>query len=191
MTGRTHDVCAITALNIAFLLLPVPKMSIGTAFLAFVGATLGGIIPDLDQHTSDSWDRLPAGSILSKLFYRVFGGHRSISHSILGVVLISIVVKFILQFLSTFMTFTIDVVWGAVIIGMVSHLIADTFTTDGVPWLLPIKKRFGFPPMKMFRVKTGGTLEGIIIYPGLLLLNLYLLITHYEAYRLFVLSLGK
>jgi inner membrane protein len=191
MTGRTHDLCAITALNIAFLVLPVPKMTIGTAFLAFVGATLGGIIPDLDQHTSDSWDRLPAGSIISKLFYRVFGGHRSISHSILGVFLISIVVRFILQFLKTFMTFNVDIVWAAVVIGILSHLIADTCTTEGVPWLLPLKTKFGFPPMKMFRVKTGGALESIIVYPGLLILNLYLIITRYEAYKIFMVSLGK
>lgn len=191
MTGRTHDLAAITALNIAFLAIPPPPMTVGTAVLAFIGATIGGIIPDLDQHTSDSWDRLPAGSVLSKLFYRIFGGHRSISHSLLGVFLISIVANYVLQFLRTFMTFEIEIVWVAIVIGIFSHLVMDTFTTDGVPWFLPVKTKFGFPPMKMFRVKTSGAMETFIVYPGLLILNLYLIITRYEAYRVFFLALGR
>jgi len=47
-------------------------------------------------------------------------------------------------------------------VGMISHLIMDTLTKEGVPWLLPIPIKFGIPPLKRFRVTTGHLAEKII-----------------------------
>ena len=55
--------------------------------------------------------------------------------------------------------------------GFVSHLIMDTFTKEGVPWLFPIPIRFGIPPFSFLRLKTGGMLEKTFVFPGLILLN--------------------
>lgn len=50
-------------------------------------------------------------------------------------------------------------------IGMASHLVMDTFTKEGVPWLLPIPVKFGIPPLKRFRITTGKWGESFIIIP--------------------------
>ena len=66
------------------------------------------------------------------------------------------------------------IVWWAFMIGFVSHLVMDTFTREGVPWLLPIPMKFGIPPMKMFRVVTGGFVERFIVFPALIILTIYI-----------------
>jgi membrane-bound metal-dependent hydrolase YbcI (DUF457 family) len=54
-----------------------------------------------------------------------------------------------------------DLVWWAFMIGMFSHLVMDSFTKEGVPWLLPIPIKFGFPPLKRLRVTTGKLGEAV------------------------------
>jgi len=190
MTGRTHDLCAFTALNIVVATMPLPPLTIGTAFAAVVGALIGGIIPDLDQHTSDAWDHLPGGSIYAKILSPFMGGHRSLSHSLLGLAISGGVIYVIIQLLSTFMIIDVGVVWAATMIGQLSHLVSDTFTTAGVPWFLPIKTKFGIPPMKFLRVKVGGFRENIVIYPGLILFNTYLIAAYYPTYQALFLQLS-
>jgi hypothetical protein len=56
----------------------------------------------------------------------------------------------------------------------------DTFTKEGVPWLLPIPIKFGFPPIKDLRVTTGHAVESFIIFPGLALLDVGWIATHYN-----------
>ncbi|MBI4096947.1 MAG: hypothetical protein HY428_00835 [Candidatus Levybacteria bacterium] len=55
----------------------------------------------------------------------------------------------------------------------------DTFTQEGVPWLFPIPFRFGIPPLKFLRIKTGGIVEKSFVFPGLLLINVYLVYANY------------
>ena len=74
----------------------------------------------------------------------------------------------------------IGLVWWAFIIGMLSHLVMDSFTKEGVPWLLPIPGRFGFPPNKGWRITTGGPVESFVIFPGLLLVDVWLVVSHYS-----------
>lgn len=64
-------------------------------------------------------------------------------------------------------------------IGMVSHLVMDTFTKEGVPWLLPIPIKFGLPPVKAFRVTTGKFVEHWFIFPGLIAVDAWLVASHY------------
>ena len=75
-----------------------------------------------------------------------------------------------------------DIVWWAFMIGFVSHLVMDTFTKEGVPWLFPIPIRFGIPPFSFLRVKTGGMLEKSFIFPGLILLNFYIYYANYGKF---------
>jgi membrane-bound metal-dependent hydrolase YbcI (DUF457 family) len=55
-------------------------------------------------------------------------------------------------------------------IGVVSHLFMDTFTKEGVPWLLPIPVKLGVPPVKRLRVTTGKWTETLIALPLLLVI---------------------
>lgn len=64
-------------------------------------------------------------------------------------------------------------------IGYLSHLLTDSLTTEGVPWFFPIPIRLGFPPFKSLRLKTGGLIEKVLIFPGLVILNAYLFYSYY------------
>src|SRR5262249_44660035 len=74
----------------------------------------------------------------------------------------------------------IGLVWGAFMIGMLSHLVMDTFTKEGVPWLLPIPVKFGLPPLKKLRITTGKTVENLMVFPGLLVFNAWLCFANYH-----------
>lgn len=179
MTGRTHDLVAFTALNIAVLIHPLQEMTLATAFVAFSANMIGGLAPDIDQPTSSLWRRIRAGTILGKFISPMLGGHRYISHSLIGIFLFGFVLEHLLALLNSILLVDMDVVWWAFMIGFVSHLVADTFTKEGVPWLFPIPIRFGIPPIKAFRFKTAGIVEKSFVFPGLLLLNAYLVYTNY------------
>jgi inner membrane protein len=84
-----------------------------------------------------------------------------------------------------------NIVWFAFIVGFVSHLIMDTLTTEGVPWLFPLPFHIGFPPFREFRVVTGGLVEKVIITALLLFINGYLFYNFYPIYLHFLKTLIK
>jgi membrane-bound metal-dependent hydrolase YbcI (DUF457 family) len=77
---------------------------------------------------------------------------------------------------------TIDsqVVWIAFMIGLISHLVMDMFTKEGVPWLLPVPIKFGLPPLRQLRITTGKASETFVVLPGLIGINFLLYSTHYN-----------
>src|SRR6266542_3471304 len=88
MKARTHDVAAATALLGVFVLLPEPPtLTLATVILAFIANQIGGIAPDIDQPTAPFWRNLPIGGIFGKIIAKMLGGHRFLSHSIVGLVL--------------------------------------------------------------------------------------------------------
>lgn len=182
MTSRTHDLAAFTALGLVVLSMPLQKMTLGTGLFAIAANLIGGIAPDIDQPTAPFWRNLPIGGIFGKVFDKVLlGGHRFISHSIAGMVLFGIGWYYLLQFLKpSIPKINTDIVWWAFIIGYLSHLIMDTITREGVPWLLPIPIKIGIPPIKELRIQTGGLIENFIVFPLLLLFNGYLYYTQYS-----------
>ena len=183
MTGRTHDLAAFTALNLLMVQGPPFEISLSTAILAFSANMIGGLTPDIDQPTADLWRRLPAGTVIGKILSPILGGHRFISHSICGVILFGALSRFILDKASSVVLVDMDLVWYSFMIGFISHLIMDTFTKEGVPWLFPIPIRFGIPPLKVLRVSTGKIAERTFIFPGLLLANAYI---YYKNYSFFI-----
>ncbi len=182
MTGRTHDLAAFTALNYIVVTNPISQMSLPTVLVAFGANMIGGLAPDLDQTTSKIWNSVPAGSVFGRLITPLLGGHRFISHSILGIFLFGYVANIILGKLGSILLVDMVPVWWAFMIGFISHLVMDTLTRDGVPWLFPIPIRFGIPPLRFFRIRTGGLLEKTFIFPVLLIANVYLLYTFYPKY---------
>jgi inner membrane protein len=182
MTGRTHDLAAFTALNLIIVTQALPNLSLGTALVAFSANMVGGLAPDLDQPTTDFWHKLRAGGILGKLISPLLGGHRYISHSIAGMLIFGFIAYWILNFAKSFLIVDTNLVWWSFMIGYVSHLIMDSFTKEGVPWLFPLPFRLGFPPLAFLRLKTGGLIEKSLIFPGLLLLNIYLIYQNYSHF---------
>lgn len=187
MTARTHDLAAVTALGLAVLMLPQSSVSVATVLVAVLANQIGGIAPDIDQPTAPLWRNLPEGHVMGKVFDKVIGGHRFLSHSLIGLALFALLARALLQFLHPLMPHVdIVVVWFAFLIGILSHLVMDTLTKEGVPWLLPIPIKFGFPPIKGLRVTTGKHIETLIIFPALLVLDIWLCSTHYNSIVAFV-----
>lgn len=182
MTGRTHDLAAFTALNYIVATFPLMHLSLGTVFFAFSANMIGGLTPDIDQPTADLWHKLPAGGLYSRLFTPFLGGHRYISHSFVGILLFGFLSKYILQLASRVILVNMDIVWLSFMIGYISHLIMDTFTREGVPWLFPIPIKFGFPPFAALRVKTGGFVEKFGVFPLLLIANAAIIYIYYGKY---------
>ncbi|HUC20639.1 MAG TPA: metal-dependent hydrolase [Candidatus Polarisedimenticolaceae bacterium] len=180
MTARTHDLAAVTALGIVFLSMPSRTLTLATAIVAIFANLIGGIAPDIDQPTAPFWRNLPVGKYGGKIIGKMLGGHRFISHSILGLALFGYVFYLLLVFFHPVMGgVDIGLVWWAFIIGLVSHLIMDSFTEEGVPLLLPIPVKLGFPPVRRWRIVTGKWFESWVIFPLLLAFNAWFCFQHY------------
>ncbi|MBW4062037.1 metal-dependent hydrolase [Candidatus Saccharibacteria bacterium] len=181
MTGRTHDLAALTALGAVVMVVPQHPVTLGTVLVALVANQLGGIAPDIDEPTAPLWRNLPVGTFFGKIIGKMLGGHRFLTHSIVGAALFGWLLHVLLGLLGPIMH-TVDphLVWWAFMIGLISHLIMDTFTKEGVPWLLPIPIKFGLPPVRAWRVTTGQGVESFIIFPGLALIDIWWGVAHYD-----------
>lgn len=181
MTARTHDLAAFTALSVIYILIPTQPMPVSTMILAIFANLIGGITPDIDQPTAPIWHNLPVGKYIGKLFDKMLGGHRFLTHSILGVALFGFLVRLLLQFIHPLIPhINIGYVWWAFMIGMISHLVMDSFTKEGVPLFLPIPIKIGIPPIKSWRITTGHWVETFVIFPALLLFLGWFLANHYH-----------
>ncbi|PIY79408.1 MAG: hypothetical protein COY81_02740 [Candidatus Pacebacteria bacterium CG_4_10_14_0_8_um_filter_43_12] len=183
MTGRTHDLAAFAGLVIAFLYAPIlPALSLSTVIVAFGANFLGALFPDIDQPTSDFWDNFRLGPFVAKVIVPALGGHRHISHSLAGVVLIGVLFRLGLNLALKYVLIDInsEIVWNAFMIGVVSHLVMDLPTKEGVPLLWPFDWKFGLPPWKALRITSGKFVEKFIVFPGLLMLTGYLLFVNQE-----------
>ena len=163
MTARTHDLAAATAFLMVVSVQSVRTVTLVTALLAVLANQIGGIAPDIDQPTAPLWRNLPVGKFLGKGVDKLLGGHRFITHSLLGLALFGWATHWLLHMLNLLIPrMDAHVVWWAFMIGMISHLVMDTFTKEGVPWLLPIPIKFGFPPLKSLRITTGKWAENLV-----------------------------
>jgi inner membrane protein len=187
MTGRTHDLAAFTALSVIIVSNPLPEITLATGLTALIANMIGGIAPDIDQSTAPFWRNLPIGGMFGRFFGRILGGHRFLSHSVLGIIIFGLLWYLLLEVLRpSFPNLNMEIIWQAFMIGFISHLIMDTFTKEGVPWLLPIPVKFGIPPIRHLRVTTAGIIEKFLIFPGLILFNVYIFYNNYGLIREFL-----
>ena len=187
MIARTHDLAAVTALTVVVLAQPLRSITLATAITALIANQIGGIAPDIDQPTAPFWRNLPIGGVFGKLIGRTLGGHRFLSHSLLGLALFGFLAKLLLTFMHPIMPHVdVSLVWWAFMIGMVSHLVMDSFTKEGVPWLLPIPFKFGFPPLRRLRITTGKGVEKFIVLPLLIGIAVWIIASRYNEISLFV-----
>jgi inner membrane protein len=182
MTSRTHDTAALAALILYVIAVPPGTMTVATALTAVLANQLGGMAPDIDQPTAPLWRNLPVGHFFGRVFGALVGGHRFFCHSILGVGVFGALSLLLLRFLQPIMPHVdIHFVWVAFLTGVVSHLIMDSLTKEGVPWLLPIPYKFGFPPIRRLRVTTGKRVENFIVLPLLVTITAWLCASNYTT----------
>lgn len=143
-------------------------------FYFFIG--VGALLPDIDNARSTYGRKL---GWVSKEIQHV-AGHRTIFHSILGLVLgmalavgLQQVVIYLLnqrgliipaQFIGAS-----NLVLIAVLFGCILHIAADGLTEGGVPLFWPSHKRYGFPPNPHWRFRTGDWPEPVIVYSFMIL----------------------
>jgi inner membrane protein len=180
MTARTHDLAAITALGVVVLVHPVGQVTLATVLVALLANQIGGIVPDIDQPTAPFWRNLPITRFFGRFFDNLMGGHRFLTHSLIGVALFGGLTWLLLNFLHPIMPkVDIHLVIWAFTIGMLSHLVMDSFTKEGVPWLLPIPIKFGFPPLRSARITTGKNAEKAI-FLSMLLFDIWFVASRYQ-----------
>ncbi|SER33304.1 inner membrane protein [Gracilibacillus ureilyticus] len=140
MTGKTHLMGGIASTVVA-----AQFTNYDPALFITAGA-IGSLIPDICHGGSKIGRKLP---MLSKIINKLFG-HRTFTHSMLFLVLIGYVL--------TLITSNESVIFG-VILGMVSHLLLDASTKNGIKLLYPSALTFRFP----VTAKTGGSAEKVVL----------------------------
>ncbi len=179
MTARTHDVAAATVLLLAVLANPPESLRLSTLLLAILANQVGGITPDIDQPTAPLWRNLPEGHVIGKVFGKMLGGHRFISHSLIGMALFGWLSYLLLHALQPIMPHVdIQLVWYAFLLGYGSHIVMDMLTKEGVPLLLPFTFKFGVPPAKALRITTGTWVETAVVLPVLVICGGWLCWSH-------------
>lgn len=151
----------------------------------FYGFTaLGALTPDIDNARSTLGKHL--GPVSKGIQH--FAGHRRIFHSIVGLVMVGAIIWGAQYGIGQALEKTgadsatrrlgealtglapgfnvaqgLGVAFVGLLVGYLLHLIADSLTTGGVPWLWPSHTRFGFPPNYKWRFKSGTWVEKVVV----------------------------
>ncbi|MCU5745106.1 metal-dependent hydrolase [Staphylococcus sp. SQ8-PEA] len=158
MTGKTHFSLGILV-----------GASVATYYQEDVFATitivalsaLSSIFPDICHTKSKIGRRL----VLLSVVFSLLVGHRTLTHSLLFVILIGV----LLHILNTPIDFFL-----AITIGLCSHIFLDMLTPRGVKLLYPLPINVKFP----VTFKTGGIVD-LSLATALMIGSLYLLFTSY------------
>ncbi|MFH0943552.1 MAG: metal-dependent hydrolase [Candidatus Beckwithbacteria bacterium] len=166
MTARTHDMIAFAALITVAGYYPPGQLNVATAFICLIGSVVGALAPDLDQATNRLWDLLPAGNFVGKLLRNLLLQHRTISHSLFGVWIMFQLLYFILPKILNPESVNIHLVVISIMVGFISHLVADMLTKDGIPLFFPLPFKIGLPPVEWLRISTGKFMEKFVVFPA-------------------------
>lgn len=182
MTARTHDIVAFASLATVAVIIPPQSLNIFTFFVAIVGNIVGALVPDLDQATNNLWDLLPVGNFLGNILRHLMLQHRTISHSLLGGFIFFKILQFILPKIFNPSYVDLHLAMAAIMVGFVSHLVADMVTKEGIPLFFPIPLKVGIPPIEFLRITTGKFVEKFIVFPGVLAYLGWLVISKKDAF---------
>ncbi|MGE7094516.1 metal-dependent hydrolase [Lysinibacillus sp. NPDC048646] len=139
MQGNTHIVGGITA-SLAF-----AQISNDNPFVLVGAGIVGALMPDICHGGSKIGRTFP---IISKIVNKLFG-HRSFTHSLLFLFLV-------VTLLHSFIPY--EAITAGILVGMVSHIVLDMGTKQGVKLFFPINISVRFP----LTTKTGGKVEKVV-----------------------------
>ena len=179
MLARTHSLFAFTSMVGVAYYLGTKDLSTSTIVACLFFNTIGALLPDIDQASNRLWDLLPAGESIGKAL-GVFMKHRGISHSFLGIFITDKYSFWLITNLFNESFVDTKMVYWSLMIGFISHIIADSFTEEGVPLLYPLRMNFGLPPVKPMRIKTGGWFENLVVTPAVAMCGLILLVMYFN-----------
>ncbi|MGP1924635.1 MAG: metal-dependent hydrolase [Arsenophonus sp. NEOnobi-MAG3] len=139
MTAGGHFIFALASAIFAKKLELSLALAHGNWGHIIIGGILTCLLPDIDHPKSLLGQRLKWLSIpITKVF-----GHRGITHSFLAIVVASI---FLSSNLLSEIIISIPVDFiHAMVVGYISHILADMLTPVGIPLLWPYRRRFCIP----------------------------------------------
>lgn len=147
MIGKSH---ATFGVGCFLLTTPLIELPFNEALIFIPFALLGSLAPDLDAGNSKLKSNLLIWILTLPLS---FFGHRTWSHSLLMIGLLSIPVFYYEELPAWALT-----AWIAFIVGYASHILGDFMTPMGVPLLYPWSKKFSSP----ITFRTGSFFEFFI-----------------------------
>ncbi|RJO62792.1 MAG: metal-dependent hydrolase [Dehalococcoidia bacterium] len=159
MLGRTHILAGLTAG-----LIVSRYTGQGGELITMGVAAAAALLPDIDSSKSMISRNVPVAPwVLENTM-----GHRGAMHSIAGALAVSLLISFLLR--QWYPAAIIQSMIPAFMAGYLSHLVLDTLTNSGVPWLWPLPLRIRLP-----LAQTGGLLERTVVMPALVLVFLVLI----------------
>lgn len=181
MTGLSHQLFALLC-AIWFITLYPSSHGLILGIIALIAVMVGALTPDLDQPTANIWRRLLGARAIGKIFQSFSGGHRHLTHSIIGILFIGYAFYFFIhRFINEQYIEQALVIWTFYMIGYLSHPIADTFTDHGVPWFWPWHFQIKIPPgPPVLRVTTGSFVELLLVRGGIVIASFLLLFGHWR-----------
>ncbi|MGV3344237.1 metal-dependent hydrolase [Enterobacteriaceae bacterium LUAb1] len=153
MTAEGHVIFALASAIFASRAEFTPVLAEGDWWHIIPAALLTCLLPDIDHPQSLLGQRI---KWLSKPIARVFG-HRGFTHSLLAIISGIILLK--TKFPAS--TWLPADVFQGMIVGYLSHIIADILTPAGVPLLWPCRWRFRLP---LLNSQKGNQLERLLCY---------------------------
>lgn len=179
MVGKTHQLVGFTAVYSLAVFTNIGHLNTQTLIASILLITLGSLTPDLDSQENKLYTLIPFGQkIVAEIGERAFGKHRSISHSLIGIGIFGFLSHFLIYKIPSANGFNLNALWYSYFVSLLAHLVADAVTKEGIPLLWPIPWKFGFPPFKFLRMKTGGFIETFFV--RLLLVSFIILLTYWK-----------
>ena len=163
MTAPTHITFGLLTVAGSFSLFSLPLHRNLPAILC---AIIGSVLPDVDSPKSYIGRVLPYASIPIERQW----GHRTITHSVLCLLALSVMIWPLLIWQPA--------CYAAVLLGYMSHIVADCATKSGVPLFYPHPAACVFPGSAKYRIKTRSIGEGYLLIGFLLMLLIFIPILH-------------
>lgn len=153
MIGHHHAIVAAAGYAAIHTASP-QRADVKTLAAGLAISTVCGLLPDIDEDGSIVSRTLgPVGWVLSKAVGFAAGGHRGATHTLPAVALVAAAVWFATRDVNL----TAAAGWG-----YLSHLIGDTLTPMGVPWLWPVQRLGSRLSVGLFT--TGTAVETWVTY---------------------------
>ena len=163
MTAPTHIAFGLLTVAGSFSFFSLP---LHHNLPAIACAIIGSVLPDIDSPRSYIGRVLPYASIPIERQW----GHRTVTHSLLCLLALSVMTWPLLIFQIP--------CYAALLLGYMSHIVADCATKSGVPLFYPHSAACVFPGSAKYRIKTGSTGEGILLIGLLFMLLIFLPVLH-------------
>jgi membrane-bound metal-dependent hydrolase YbcI (DUF457 family) len=150
------------------------------AIFCIIAVMVGAMTPDLDQPTANLWRKMLGAHALNSFFHAFSGGHRHITHSLVGIIGIGFIFRWLITHaLVAHLWPAANLIWIAFMIGYISHVAADTFTDRGVPWFWPLPWHVQIPPgSPILRITTGSFVEVLLLRTALIIVAVLIATSH-------------